>query len=42
MILRSTCKKISGNETQEEEEEDEEETLAAPGRIIDIRVVLVF
>lgn len=40
MILRSMCKKISGRETQEEEE-DEEETLAAPGRIIDIRVVLV-
>lgn len=40
MILRSMCKKISGSETQEEEE-DEEETLAAPGRIIDIRVVLV-
>lgn len=41
MILRSMCKKISGSETQEEEGEDEEETLAAPGRIIDIRVVLV-
>lgn len=40
MILRSMCKKISGSETQEEED-DEEETLAAPGRIIDIRVVLV-